>query len=73
MQIRRTCTCTVLIYIEIIISQLMLNIRFPPCVEYVYMYVGICTGPRKEFWSCLCQAVTKKEKMFKLTDGGHLR
>ena len=51
----------------------MLNIRFPPCVEYVYMYVGICTGPRKEFWSCLCQAVTKKEKMFKLTDGGHLR
>lgn len=34
---------------------------------------GICTGPRKEFWACLSKAVASRDKLFKLTDGGHIR
>ena len=35
---------------------------------------GICTGPRKEFWSLYCQQLAEeKSKIFTACDSGHVR
>lgn len=41
---------------------------------FLFFGIGICTGPRREFWACLCKELASGEhRLFTQCDEGHIR
>ena len=54
-----------------------MNYSFDACAHMLTlmscMCIGICTGPRKEFWCLYCQELASgREKIFTSSDNGQL-